>query len=644
MATPLLELRDIRRHYESGDSVVKALDGVSLKIFPGEFVAVMGQSGSGKSTFMNIVGCLDSPTSGEYFIRGVDAAGLAADELAALRRKTFGFVFQRYNLLKTATAQENVEIPGIYDGMSKAERMERSESLLARLGMGNRLDHRPGELSGGQQQRVAVARALMNNPPVILADEPTGALDSQSGHEVMELLKSLHAEGRTIILITHDEKVAQNAHRIIRIHDGRISDDSGTVDGASGAVIAAERQGRTPSLPAEILQSFKTAFRALRTNIFRTALTLLGIIIGVAAVVTMMAIGDGSKQKVLNQINSMGTNVILVQPGMSGFRGGGDIITLTPDDAKAIEELRNVAAVMPERRGRQTLRFGNLDYATSVSGVSPAMPSVRNWEVESGNFFTDRDMQGNASVAVIGQTVVEKIFPNEENPIGKYMLIKNIPFEVIGIMARKGSMPWGGDQDDAVFVPLNTGLVRLFGRAYVNNISVKVSDMDAMGETETAIKQLLIARHRTEDFNVLNSASFIDMATTAQNTLTILLGAVAAISLLVGGIGVMNIMLVSVTERTREIGIRMATGARMRDIMLQFNIEAAVVCIIGGLLGLALGFGAGWAVSLFNVDVNFAPLPPILAFTSAVLTGLIFGYLPARKAARLDPVAALSTE
>jgi macrolide transport system ATP-binding/permease protein len=453
----LLELKDIHRHYESGDTVVKALDGVTLTINAGEFVAIMGQSGSGKSTLMNILGCLDSPTAGEYFIRGAETSTLGPDELAALRRKTFGFIFQRYNLLKTATAQENVEIPGLYDGMTKPERLARSEELLGKLGLGSRLDHRPGELSGGQQQRVAVARALMNNPPVILADEPTGALDSQSGQEVMALLKSLHAEGRTIILITHDAEVAKNAHRIIRIHDGRISDDSGAATGAAQATPPASAH-RTPTLAAEIAESFKTAARALHANVFRTALTLLGIIIGVAAVVTMMAIGDGSKQKVLNQINSMGTNVILVQPGMAGFRGAGDIVTLTPEDATAIESLDGVAAVMPERRGRQTLRYGNLDYATSISGVSPSMPDVRNWAVEEGTFFTDRDMKSNASVSVIGQTVVDKLFPNEEEVVGKYMLIKNIPFEVVGVMTKKGSMPWGGDQDDAVFIPITTGL------------------------------------------------------------------------------------------------------------------------------------------------------------------------------------------
>ncbi len=641
---PLLHLDNICRYYESGDTTVKALDGVTLSIWPGDFVAIMGQSGSGKSTLMNILGCLDRPSSGVYRVSGQEAENLGPDELAALRRQTFGFIFQRYNLLATATAQENVEIPGVYDGMTKGERQGRSGELLGSLGLGSRMDHLPSELSGGQQQRVAIARALMNNPPVILADEPTGALDSQSGQEVMALLKKLHSEGRTIILITHDEKVAKNAERIISIHDGKIDNDTRPTAPAQAAPVQAARLNRAPKLLTEIVESFKTAAGALRVNVFRTMLTLLGIIIGVAAVVTMMAIGDGSKQKVLDQISSMGTNLIMIQPGMAGFRGGGDIVTLTPDDAAALTALPNVDEVMSERRGRQTLRAGNIDYATSVSGVDPSMPAVRNWPLARGNFFTDRDMKGNASVAVIGQTVVNTLFPNGDDPLGKYILVHNIPFQVIGILAAKGSMPWGGDQDDAVFVPLTTGLVRLFGQTYVNSINVKVESMDDMDATQDAITQTLTARHRTEDFHVLNSASFIEMATTAQNTLTILLGAVAAISLLVGGIGVMNIMLVSVTERTREIGIRMATGARMRDIMLQFNIEAAVVCVIGGLLGLGIGFAAGWGASLFDVGVSFAPMPSILAFTSAVMTGLLFGYLPARKAARLDPVVALSSE
>ena len=639
--TALLELRNVCRYYESGDTVVKALDGATLSIHAGEFVAVMGQSGSGKSTLMNIVGCLDRPTSGEYYINGTDAAGLDPDELAALRRATFGFIFQRYNLLATATAQENVEIPGVYDGMTKRERLDRSEELLNRLGIGNRMDHRPSELSGGQQQRVAIARALMNNPPVILADEPTGALDSQSGREVMDLLKRLNAEGRTVILITHDEKVAANARRVIRLHDGKI-----VGDGAAevNSVTLAARPFRSPSLIGEILESSKTALRALQANLFRTILTLLGIIIGVAAVVTMMAIGNGSKEKVLTQISAMGTNLLTIQPGMPGFRGGGDIVTLIPDDATAILDVPNVDVVVPERRGRQTIRVGNIDYATSISAVGQDMPRARDWPLQEGAFFNDRDIKGDAAVAVLGTTVVKTLFPNGDDPMGKYILIHNIPFQVIGVLASKGALPFGGDQDDIVYIPLSTGLVRMFGQNYVNSITVRVNDLDKIDGTEQAIRSLLIDRHRTEDFHTRNTASFIDMASSTQNTLTLLLGAVAAISLLVGGIGVMNIMLVSVTERTREIGIRMATGARMRDIMLQFNIEAAVVCIIGGFLGLLLGFGTAEVISLFDVSVLFSLWPPVLAFCSAVLTGLVFGFLPARKAARLDPVVALSSE
>ncbi|MBI1216382.1 MAG: MacB family efflux pump subunit [Alphaproteobacteria bacterium] len=643
-AQPLLEMKNICRHYQSGETVVKAVDDVSLSIWEGEFIAIMGQSGSGKSTLMNLLGCLDSPSAGSYAIAGEDVSGFEPDELAALRCRTFGFIFQRYNLLKTASAQENVEIPGIYDGMARQERSSRSAELLARLGLGSRSGHKPSELSGGQQQRVAIARALMNDPPVILADEPTGALDSQSGEEVMELLKGLNREGHTVILITHDAKVAAHAARMVRLHDGHVVEDTRPNAPEKDAPLPAERPARSPSVIGEVAEAFKTSLRALRVNLFRTALTLLGIIIGVAAVVTMMAIGNGSKEKVLGQISALGTNLLSIQPGIAGFRGGGDIVTLTTDDAAALLDIPNVSMVVPERRGRETIRIGNRDYATSVSGVGKDMPAVRDWPVAKGAFFTDYDVKRNAAVIVLGQTVVKTLFPDDDDPIGQYVLVHNIPFEVIGVLSTKGALPWGGDQDDATFVPVTTGLTRLFGQNYVNNVTVKITDLKQIDETQARITALLTARHRKEDFHVRNTASFIDMATTAQNTLTVLLGAVAAISLLVGGIGVMNIMLVSVTERTREIGIRMATGARMRDIMLQFNIEAAVVCIIGGLLGILFGLAAGWAVSLFDVSVAFSLVPPLLAFCSAVLTGLVFGYLPARKAALLDPVVALSSE
>jgi len=595
---------------------------------------------------MNIIGCLDRPTSGSYQVLGQEAANLSPDDLAALRRNTFGFVFQRYNLLNTSTAAENVEVPALYAGISAHERAERANKLLAQLGLGDRGGHRPGQLSGGQQQRVAIARSLMNNPPLILADEPTGALDSRSGEDVMNLLKGLHREGRTIVLITHDEKVAAHAHRIIHIRDGKILKDEKKETASAATITSLKPKAATghSHVSSEIAESVKTALRALRANLFRTALTLLGIIIGVAAVVTMMAVGQGSKQKVIDQISAMGTNILSVRPGMPGFRGSGDIATLTMDDATAILNISNVDLLTPQRSSRMTVRYGSIDYATTVQGVGASLPGVNDWPIARGTFFTDRDISTNTPVVVLGQTAYKTLFPNGDDPIGQYILLRNIPFEVIGLMKTKGATPWGSDQDDVAFVPITTGLVRLFGQNYLSNITVRVADLKKVDQTQTDITTLLTERHRTVDFSIRNTASLLETATATQNTLTILLGTVAAISLLVGGIGVMNIMLVSVTERTREIGIRMAAGARRRDIMIQFNTESAVVCIIGGLLGVLIGLLSGWVISLFGVKVIYSPLPALMAFSCAVATGLVFGYLPARKAARLDPVTALASE
>lgn len=644
MTQALLDLVDIEKHYNSGDNVVRALDGVSLQIYPGEFIAIMGQSGSGKSTLMNIIGCLDQPSGGSYKIKGVEASSLQPDELASLRRETFGFVFQRYNLLATASAEENVEIPAVYAGLSKPQRVSRAKELLKRLGLGDRGDHRPSQLSGGQQQRVAIARALMNDPPVILADEPTGALDSKSGVEVMNLLKELHQEGRTIILITHDEKVAENAERVIRISDGKIIDNQPPkITAQKLEQHESEGEGEESLLIPDITEATKMAMRSLRVNIFRTSLTLLGIIIGVAAVVTMLAVGQGSKQKILDQISAMGTNTLSIRPGQAGFRGAGDIVTLIPEDAEAIQTLANVEATAPQRNGRFTLRYGNTDYASSVTGTGPQFPAINNWALTEGSFFTDLDMKSYAPVIVLGQTVVKNLFPDGESPIGKYVLVKNVSFLVIGVLEPKGAS-FGGDQDDSAYVPITTGMIRLFGKSYLSNISVRIIDINHMDETQEEITKLLTERHRKEDFNIRNMTSLLETVTATQDTLTYMLGAVAAISLLVGGIGVMNIMLVSVTERTREIGIRMATGARRRDILLQFNTEAAVVCAIGGILGVILGIVAGMIVEAFGMNVIFTLMPAVLAFTCAFGTGLLFGYLPARKAAHLDPVIALASE
>jgi macrolide transport system ATP-binding/permease protein len=645
MSAIILELTDVHKHYQNGDTTVRALDGVSLSIERGEFVAIMGQSGSGKSTLMNIIGCLDRPTSGSYRVLDKEAAHLSPDELAALRRETFGFVFQRYNLLATATAGENVQIPSVYAGLAKHKRTERAVKLLERLGLGDRTDHRPAELSGGQQQRVAIARALVNDPPVILADEPTGALDSRSGDEVLALLKQLHAEGRTIILITHAENVAQHAGRIVRIQDGRILEDSGRTKAHADTRAVADRNLRDGvSLAASMQEALVTAWRSLRVNLFRTVLTLLGIIIGVAAVVAMLAVGEGSRQKVLDRISSFGTNLMLIRPGAAGIRNTGDIATLVPDDAAAIKALPNVEAALPERSSRATVRLGNIDYQTSVQGTGEDFPSARDWPVAEGQFFNGDDMKHYAAVVVLGRTVAKTIFPNGDSPVGKYVLLKNVPFVVTGVMTEKGASPNGSDQDDVIFVPITTGLVRLFGKNYLSSITIKVKDAADIEATQQSVENLLRERHKTEDFSVRNMASFLQAAMETQDTFTLLLGTVAAISLLVGGIGVMNIMLVSVVERTREIGIRMATGARMRDILLQFNIEAAVVCAAGGILGILIGIAAGMILRYSGMAVIFSITPAVLAFACASATGLIFGYLPARKAAQLDPVIALASE
>ena len=642
---PLIELDNVSKVYRTGGAEVRALDEVSLTIHEGEYVAIMGQSGSGKSTLMNILGCLDRPSEGTYRVRDTDVAELTSDELANLRRNEFGFVFQRYNLLATMTAAENVELPAIYAGLPQEARRQRSLELLDRLGMGNRAQHRPTELSGGQQQRVSIARALMNDANVVLADEPTGALDTKSGAEVLGVLDQLNREGRTVILITHEPDVAAHAHRQIVISDGEIVSDSGTADRTGPEQAGVTREHGHLALAAEVSEAVKMAFRSLRANIFRTALTLLGVVIGVAAVVTMLAIGDGSKANILESMQSMGTNLLLVRPGAPGMRPSGDVATLVPADAEAIEQrISNIVAVAPERSGSQTVRFGNVDYRTQVLGTWPSYTEVRDWNTAKGAFFSEADLDSYAPVAVLGQTVVDNLFPNGEDPVGKYVLIGNIPFEVIGVMESKGASSFGRDQDDVVFVPITTGFMRLFGQQYANSINVKVSNAKLVDQTENNIKKLLLARHQTEDFQIRNTASMLETMESMTTTLTILLGSVAGISLLVGGIGVMNIMLVNVTERTREIGLRMATGARMSNILLQFNTEALVVCGVGGLIGVILGIGTGLALGSLGLHIVINPTPSLLAFSCAFMTGLIFGFLPARKAALLDPVVALSSE
>ncbi|MDR3214188.1 MAG: MacB family efflux pump subunit [Azoarcus sp.] len=640
---PLIELSGVARSFTNGEIQTQVLHGIDLAIYPGEFVAIVGASGSGKSTLMNILGCLDRPSSGTYRFMGRDVAGFDRDELARMRRETFGFVFQSYNLLGGSTARENVEVPAVYSGMPPAERHQRAEQLLTTLGLEDRSQHRPNQLSGGQQQRVSIARALMNGGRIILADEPTGALDSKSGEEVMRLLTRLSSEGHTVILITHSHEVAAQAHRVIEIRDGRILSDPGPRRPEGPEPDFAPHVDRSSSM-TDAIEATRTALRALRANLFRSALTLLGIVIGVASVIAMLAIGDGAKQKVVDQISAMGTNLLMVRPGAPNQRGRDTTATLVIEDVRAVSALDNILAAVPEQSATVTLRFGNIDHRTSVTATSWDYVIARNWDVASGTFFSANDEARYAAVAVLGQTVAKALFPNAD-PVGQFVLVNNIPFQVIGTMIAKGATGFGQDQDDTVLIPYTTGSTRVTGQRFLRSATVAVDDVSRVDETQAAVRDLLLARHGgIEDFQINNMAAFIDAVSETQNTLTILLGAVAAISLLVGGIGVMNIMLVSVTERTREIGIRMATGARMKNILQQFLIEALVVSALGGLIGVAFGITTAALISLFGTPIKYSLPPVVLAFGCAFITGLMFGYLPARKAARLDPVVALATE
>jgi macrolide transport system ATP-binding/permease protein len=638
----VIELEDVTRTYGAGAGAVEVLRGVSLRIWPGELVAIMGASGSGKSTLMNILGCLDRPTSGRYRFAGEEVSKLDPDRRALLRRHAFGFIFQQYHLLPTATAAENVEVPAIYAGAPHRERLGRARHLLAQLGLGDRLEHRPSELSGGQQQRVSIARALMNGGQVILADEPTGALDSRSGQEVMALLGELNAQGHTVVVITHDPEVARHARRRIQIADGVIVADEGLPSSLEPQPATGPRQvgaAGSPGAAFDLAEAIRMATRSLRVNLFRTLLTLLGIVIGVGSVVAMLALGDGAERDVLGRIEALGTNLLVVRPDRSA-RG-----VLSPDDAAEIARLPHVASAVPQINGTATLRLGAIDHETSVVATTANYPRARDWPVGSGVFLAGEDVERYATVVVLGRTAAGVLFPDGPDPVGRYVLVNNVPFQVIGVMAAKGASPWGDDLDDAAFVPLTTGGLRLFGARSLRSITVEADSAAHVAVIEAAVGDLLQARHRgARDFYIRNMASYLETQAETRRTFTLLLGSIAAISLLVGGIGVMNIMLVSITERTREIGIRMASGARASNVRLQFLTEAVVVCTVGGLVGVAGGLGAALLAGRLGTPAMVTLPPILLAFGCAFATGVVFGFMPAHKAARLDPVAALAAD
>ncbi|MDC9588975.1 macrolide ABC transporter ATP-binding protein/permease MacB [Xenorhabdus sp. XENO-10] len=648
----LLELKDISRSYPSGEGQVNVLNNISLSIQAGEMVAIVGASGSGKSTLMNILGCLDKSSSGEYWVAGRNIADLDSNQLAELRREYFGFIFQRYHLLTHLTAEQNVEVPATYFGISKIQRRERAIELLKSLGLENRINYRPSQLSGGQQQRVSIARALMNGGQVILADEPTGALDSASGQEMMDILKTLCQRGHTVVIVTHDPNIAAQAQRVIEIKDGRIMSDSCTSErqtlphiSSLGEKIADAKTSSVQQSWGRFNEALFMAWCAMNVNKLRTLLTMLGIIIGIASVVTILVIGDAAKSMLLSDIKSIATNSISIYPGKDfGSDSALSMQALKLNDIPVIKSQPYVQAVSPEFTYSERLRQGNIDANTQISGVGNEFFQVYAMKFSQGIPFTAEMIYRQSQVVVIDDNTRKKFFPHQNNVIGKQLLLANIPLTVIGVIV--GGQSLSKSNSLQVWMPYSTMNSRLMNRNYLNSIVVRLKNGYSSNEAEKKLNQLLIFLHGKKDFNTYNINKIIKIMDKTTRTMQIFLTLIAVISLVVGGIGVMNIMLVSVTERTREIGIRMAVGARTGDIMQQFLIEAVLVCLIGGILGITLSYSlsliAQWMLPKWHFVYN--PIVFIIAFGCSTAIGIVFGFLPARNAARLNPIEALARE
>ena len=632
----------------------------------GEYVAVMGPSGSGKSTLLNLLGCLDRPSAGGLWLDSLDVARLSAWSRAEIRNTKIGFVFQNFNLLARATALENVQLPLLYRGFHRAERQRMAAAALGAVGLTARWDHLPSQLSGGEQQRVAIARAIVTDPALILADEPTGSLDTNTGQEILALLDALNRAGRTILVVTHDPNVARHARRILSIQDGALVADN-TVPAAS-TTDAGQVQLPPVQVPAStrprrgirFSDGMRVALKALQANALRSSLTMLGVIIGVAAVIAMIAVGSGAQTQVAEQMRSLGANTIIVRPGAltrdGADRGAGKRTTLTQEDAVAIAgELGDVAVAAPTITGEAQVVSGNRNRSTNVSGIVPDYLIARDWEITGGRPLTLNEVQTAAKVALVGDTVVEKLF-DQIDPVGSAIRIKNVPFTVVGVLKRKGATIAGFDQDDVVYIPLSTARIRVLGGSdranprAVDFVMVKAKAADVLAAVKQEIGKLLRQRHRLsegapDDFTTQTLASLLEAKSQSLRTLTILLLSVASVSLIVGGISIMNIMLVSVAERTREIGLRLAVGARPRDIRGQFLIEAATLSLLGGLIGIVAGSVVGGAIATFAgwpILISAASVLIAVCFSAAV--GIFFGYYPALRASRLDPITALRFE
>lgn len=643
----LLEIKGINRWFGQGENRVQVLKDINLSIEKGDFVAIIGQSGSGKSTLMNIIGCLDVPSSGSYKIDSVETATMSADEQAALRRRSFGFIFQRYNLLGTLTARENVALPAVYAGMEHDERLQRADELLAQLGLSGKEANRPSELSGGQQQRVSIARALMNGGEIILADEPTGALDTGSGQNVMEILHKLHDAGHTIVMVTHDPSIAANANRVIEIRDGRIiADHSKNPNIPTSRIESIEERNSWLFYRDQLFESFRMSIQAIMAHKMRSFLTMLGIIIGIASVVSVVALGRGSQEKILENINAMGTNTVSVYPGYGyGDRRSSRIKTLTVGDAEALKQQDYVDSVTPGANTSGTLTYENQSLSAQLYGVGDQYFDVRGIKLAFGRLFNEDDVSQNSQVVVIDDNTKNKLFADGSNPLGQVILFNKRPLRIIGVAAPNNN---GFADTDSLqlYTPYTTLMNRISGSKYITSVTVKIKDNVNSQTAEKGIIELLKTRHGTEDFFTRNSDTIKQTIESTTGTMTMLISSIALISLVVGGIGVMNIMLVSVTERVKEIGIRMAIGARQHNILEQFLIEAVLICLIGGLVGVLFSFAISMLFNMLATDfaMSFSTISIVMAVLCSSVIGVLFGFMPAKRASQLNPIDALSRD
>lgn len=645
----LLEVKNLYKRFLLGDNEVEILKNINLTINRGEFVAIIGQSGSGKTTLMNILGCLDTPSSGEYKIDGKLTTDMDSDSLAKLRREHFGFIFQKYHLLNDLDALSNVEIPSIYANHPQNERRDRAKELLDRLGLGERLHNRPNQLSGGQQQRVSIARALINGGEIIFADEPTGALDSSSGKEVMSIIRELNSIGHTIILVTHEPTIAAMASRIIEIKDGEIISDKNTVNATITQKLqkpASSEINPISAMMGRFKEAFAMAVNAMFHHKLRTFLTMLGIIIGIASVVSVVALGEGSKQKILKDISNMGTNTINIYRGYGfGDTRSAKVRTLTVSDMHALGDLPFVDSVTPIVNNSANVSFENKSVSAQIKGVGEQFFQVKGIELDSGALLDRSMIDGYTQDGVIDQNAKKELFGENSNPIGKVIVVDNIPIRVIGVTKKLSSM-MGSDETINIWIPYTTAMGKMLGQSYLTSITVRLKDDVDSTVSEEAISKVLKSRHGAEDFTISNLDSIRQTIESTTGTMRLLISMIAAISLIVGGIGVMNIMLVSVTERTSEIGVRMAVGARESDIMQQFLIESVLVCVVGGVLGISLALGIGQIFGQMSsmFSMIFSTTSIVFAFACSTAIGVIFGFVPAKNAAKLNPVVALNKE